>query len=102
MKNCVSSQASALAANPPQAFFNPSIVKDREFPANFPISAYAFIRGKAFDQYAGEQIAQQVEKNVAAIRARIAAVAAGVVDGANVTSLSTTRTEDRRAPSVEI
>jgi hypothetical protein len=102
MKNCVSSQGAALAANPPKAIFDPSIARNEEFPSNFPVSAYAFVRGKAFDQYAGEQIAQQVERNVTAIRARMKGIGAGVVDSANVTSLSQIRTEDRRSSSVEI
>lgn len=102
MRNCVASQAAAVAANPGQVLFDRSILTNPDFPGNFPISAYAFIRGKSFDQYAGEQIAQQVERNVTAIRSRIAGVAAGAVDSANVTSLGTQRTEDRRGSTVEI
>ena len=41
------------------------------------IENYAHIRGKPFNAYAAEQIANQVEQDVAAIVAHVASVAAG-------------------------
>lgn len=103
MKNSVASQAAAVAANAVAAALDRTVTRHPDFKkGHFPSSAYAFERGKPFKDYAAEQIANQVEKNVTAIVAHVAGVGRGAVDPDNRTSLSSARIDDRRAPRIEI
>jgi hypothetical protein len=67
----------------------------------FPFSPYAYIPGKAFSEYAAEQIAKQVEKGVAPIVAHIANVAVGARDTDNEIGLATERCENKTKAGVE-
>jgi hypothetical protein len=62
--------------------------------------AYCYVPGKFFGLYAAEQIAEQVEKGEAPIRAHVASVGAGAVDPANLLSLAVPRWETPGAPGV--
>lgn len=108
--NSVACQAVAIAANLAEvatAAGNLDLAKanairtHKGFPESFPFSAYAHIRGKPFNAYAAEQIANQVEQNVAAIVAHVASVAAGAIDSDNNRSLNNnTNVEDVRLATV--
>lgn len=98
MTNAVGSQAAAVAASGAEALTNPAVRSDPDFPVHFPFSAYAFVPGKPFGEYAAEQIANAVEHGVTAIVAHVKAVAANAVDADNQTSLATMRIGDRRTP----
>jgi len=100
MENCLGSQALAVQLNLAEAALRGSPFPNSDFPGFFPNDAYAFLPGKPFSQYAGEQIAFQVEKGVVAIRNHVKGVRAGVVDADNNASLSTKRVEDTRLPNV--
>lgn len=65
-------------------------------------SAYAYIPGKPFSEYGGEQIAQQVMRGEAPIIAHVKSVAARVVDPENVTGMKVFRFEDSTKPGVKI
>lgn len=65
-------------------------------------SAYAYVPGKPFGEYAGEQIAQQVMRGEAPIVAHVRSVARAAVDPDNVTSLKVFRFEDAARPGVKI
>jgi hypothetical protein len=67
----------------------------------FPFSPYAYIPGKAFSEYAAEQIAKQVEKGVAPIVAHTANVAVNVRDTDNETGLATERCENKTSADVQ-
>jgi peptidoglycan hydrolase-like protein with peptidoglycan-binding domain len=64
-------------------------------------SAYAYLPGKSFQEYAAEQIAQQVEEGESAIIAHVASVAAWVPDARNMVSLTVPRYEILGAPGVK-
>ena len=98
--NAVSSQAAAVAANGLEVSLDRSVAANADFPVHFPFSAYVFTPGKTFGEYAAEQIANAVEHGDGAIIAHVRSVGVGVVDGANVTSLATSRIGDRRTPGV--
>jgi hypothetical protein len=85
MLNSIKSQSGASSAGP-----------------NF--SAYAFQDSprKGFDEYAAEQIAQQVERGIAPIITHMQGVAAWAIDGDNDTSLATPRWEDSTRAGVRI
>ena len=104
--NCIRCQAAALEANLAIGAVDPSVTNRKKFdwPGNYPISAYGYRPGAAFESYGGEQIAEQIEKGENAILARIVSVPAGLTDGANVRSLLPThiRTEDLRASGVKV
>lgn len=101
MQNCLGSQAKAVQDNLAEAALSGGRIANADFPGFFPNDAYAFVPGKAkFSDYAGEQIAFQVEKGVAAIRTHVKSIRAGAVDSENDKSLSTLRTQDRRVPGV--
>jgi len=57
----------ALAIPTPGLPPDPAIISHPDFPTDFPTSAYAYLPGKAFDQYGAEQIANSVEHGEAAI-----------------------------------
>lgn len=102
MDNSIKSQAAALALNTPIGLFDAAVRGHKGYPAFYPYSPYAYEPGKKFSEYAGEQIAQQVQRNEAAITAHIKSVAAGKHDPDNALSLSTPRIEDRRKATVKI
>src|SRR5262249_22068771 len=64
LTNCVDSQALALSLNATEAMTDPTLKANKQWPAQFPFSPYAFVRPppKAFGDYAAEQIAQQVAR----------------------------------------
>jgi len=62
--------------------------------------AYCYVPGKWFGEYAAEQIAQQSENGVAAIRSHMRGVSAGAVDPANLVAMAVPRWETRGAPGV--
>lgn len=104
MANCVACQAKAVALNLKIGVHDLSVALNKEFPGQFPFSAYAYERGKGFGEYGGEQIAEQIEKDEASIRAHVSGTAAGAVDGDNVIGLQITniKVADRRLPTVFI
>jgi hypothetical protein len=90
--NSLASQAQAVALNLSVGSSNP----------RFPFSPYAYIPGKAFSDYAAEQIAKQAEKGVAPIVAHIASVtSAPLPDTDNETGLATPRCESRTGAGVQ-
>jgi hypothetical protein len=64
-------------------------------------SAYGYVPGRPFGEYASEQIAQQVMRGEAAIVAHVRSASARAVDPGNVASLSTARIEDTSMPGVK-
>lgn len=102
MSNALASQGMAVARNAAAAVKDPTVRRHEEWPVHYPTSAYAFVRGKPFREYAAEQIANQVEKRLEPIVAHVRAVLAGAVDGDNITSLTIGKIDDRREPGVEI
>ncbi len=56
-------------------------------------SAYCYVTGKWFGLYAAEQIAEQAEDGISAIRSHMSSVSAGSTDAANVVSLAVPRWE---------
>ena len=88
MVNAVASQALEEAANKAAGVTS--------------FSAYAYRPGKAFIEYAAEQIAQQVENGEAAIVAHVRSVPPRAIDPANVVSLTVPRIEDTASPGVKI
>lgn len=112
MVNCVKSQAAAevaTAANHPLASLASPIpgvlqvLKGNRGDA----SAYAYLPGKSFGDYGGEQIAQQVEDTLSGgsagaliIRDRMRSIPAGRRDPENIRSLSTVRYEYKNTPYV--
>ena len=80
MQNCLGSQTQAAAENGVLVTAIPNIRNHEDFPSDFPMSAYSFVPGKPkFSDYAGEQIAYQVEKGVAAIVTHVKSVSAGTM-----------------------
>jgi hypothetical protein len=63
-------------------------------------SAYCYVPGKWFGAYGAEQIAQQSENGVAAIRSHMRGVSAGATDPANVVAMAVPRWETPGAPGV--
>lgn len=101
IQNCLGSQAKAVQENLAEAALAGGRIANTDFPGFFPNDAYAFIPGKPrFSDYAGEQIAFQVEKGVAAIRTHVKSIRTGAVDSENDRSLATLRTQDRRVSGV--
>src|SRR5437764_453639 len=77
MANAVASQGAAVAANGAELLIDPTIKTNKNFPVNFPFSAYACIPGDPFDHYGAEQIANQVEHGIGSIVAHVRAAAPG-------------------------
>lgn len=102
MENCLGSQALAVQLNLAEAaLLGGRPIPNSDFPGFFPNDAYAFVPGKPrFSDYAGEQIAFQVEKGVTAIRSHVKSIRAGAVDSENDRSLATKRAQDRRVAGV--
>lgn len=102
--NCLACQAKAVALNAAVALFDSTVKSHAGYPENYPYSAYAYERGNSFGDYGGEQIAQQIEKNEAAIRTKVKGVSAGAADSDNTTSLKVSNVKvcDRRLPTVHI
>ncbi len=55
--------------------------------------AYKYTTGKSFGEYAAEQIAEQVEDGITAIRSHVKSVIVGLPDLANILSLAVPRAE---------
>ncbi len=102
--NCVACQGAALAANKLLGDVDPSVKSNPRWPVNFPMSAYAYRTGKAFGEYGGEQIAQQIENAETAILAHVTGIGAGAHDNDNAKSVevSNIRIEDRRVSGVKM
>jgi hypothetical protein len=102
--NCVACQGAALAANKLIGEIDSSVKSHARFPVNYPMSAYAYKPGAAFETYAGEQIAQQIQKNEAAIVTLVKGTSAGTVSQPNDKSLAVgnIKIEDRRAAGVKM
>jgi len=66
-----------------------------------PFSAYAYEPGKAFGDYAAEQIAQQVQHGAADICNHIRNAPKGKSDTENIRGLAVPQIEDRRKPRVK-
>lgn len=79
MANSIASQAAAAAAG---------------------ASAYCYVTGKWFGFYAAEQVAEQAEDGISAIRSHMSSVGAGSTDAANIASLAVPRWEVSGAPGV--
>ena len=94
--NAVESQGAAVAMNEAEGFIDNTLKSNSDFPVKYPFSAYAFIPGKPFGEYAAEQIAKAVELGVGDIVSHVKSVGIGKVDGPNVNSLITLRVGDRR------
>ena len=89
-----------MAASGVEAGLDPTVMSNSDFPVHFPFSAYAFVPGKPFGEYAAEQIANAVEHSISTIVSHVRSVGLGAVDGDNVTSLANTRIGDRRTPGI--
>jgi hypothetical protein len=102
MRNCVKCQAVAVAQNSIEATQNPALLWNPEFQGgSYPFSAYAYRLNKPFGAYGGEQIAQQVEKNVRVMRSYVSGASQREVDPGNTASLSNdSAVEDVRANGV--
>ncbi|MFW6076781.1 MAG: peptidoglycan-binding domain-containing protein [Hyphomicrobiales bacterium] len=104
MANCLACQGAAVAANKVIGAVDPTVKSHSRFPVNYPMSAYAYRPGSAFETYAGEQIATQIEKSEVPIVAHVKGVSAGSISQPNEKSLSikNIKIEDRRAPGVKM
>lgn len=104
MKNCIACQAAAVAANGIAGQVDASVTSHKDYPVNYPFSAYAYTPGSSFGTYGGEQIAQQIENNETAIRTHASGIGAGVVDKDNKDSVDTTNVKiaDRRVAGVKM
>jgi hypothetical protein len=91
IQNSLDSQAQAISFN---------LVVGSTDP-RFPFSPYAYVPGKAFSEYAAEQIAKQVERGEAAIVQHVANVAAFAEDTDNETGLATARCENKTVAGVQ-
>jgi peptidoglycan hydrolase-like protein with peptidoglycan-binding domain len=101
MASCLACQSAAAAVNAAIAVQDPNVMSNDDFPANFPVSAYSFKPNQGFDNYGGEQIAQQVQLGRSEIISHVASLSVGVVDASNGHSLSHMRNfEDTRIPGV--
>jgi len=96
--NAAASQVAAAAANKLVAVSDPTVTSNKDFPLQYPFSAYAYLMsaGKKFTDFAAEQIANAVENGESTIVSHVKGVAKGAVDADNVTSLATVRIGDRR------
>jgi hypothetical protein len=100
IENCLGSQALAVQLNVAEGALLQTRFPGEDFPGFFPNDAYAFVPGKPrFGDYAGEQIAFQVEKGITAIRNHVKSASPGV-NAENDRSLATKRVQDVRLPNV--
>jgi hypothetical protein len=101
MSACIACQSAAAAVNLTIAAQDSRVRSNDDFPANFPVSAYSFKINQGFDNYGGEQIAQQVQLNRPEIISHVASVQMNANDAANGHSLSHLGNfEDTRRPDV--
>jgi hypothetical protein len=113
MVNCVKSQAAAEAATAVSSpwtslvsgVITGALLAARGNPGK--ASAYAYVPGKSFGDYGGEQIAQQVEDTLSGgsagaliIRDRMKSIPAGSRDPENIRSLGAVRYEYENTPYV--
>lgn len=98
MRSCIGCQAWAVYRNQDNAKISPSVIANRDFPQDYPFSAYAYETDKSvpFSHYGGEQIAQQVENNVEKIVKVVKAAAPNAVVSENVDSLQNMRSVANR------
>jgi hypothetical protein len=96
----ISCQGAVLAYNQAAAAADPSVKAHKDFPTDYPASAYSYKPGGSFFEYGVEQIAQQVEDGVASIRKHVASLAPHAVDPHNIASLLRISFADRRNPGV--
>lgn len=96
----ISCQGAVLAYNQAAAVADPSVKAHKDFPTDYPASAYSYKPGGSFFEYGVEQIAQQVEDGVASIRKHVASLAPHAVDPQNIASLLRISFADRRNPGV--
>jgi hypothetical protein len=114
MVNSVISQASSSANNASRSLSG-LLDKLGQPTITMPeTSAYAFVPGKSFGEYAAEQIAQQVQdfyypppslgpavrNQIWAIPQHMRNIGRGVIDSDNIRSLSTPRAQERGVPGV--
>lgn len=78
VKNCLACQGVALAANGVIGGLDASVKSHKDWPENYPMSAYAYIPGGAVGTYGGEQIAQQIENGEPHIVSYIKAIPPGM------------------------
>jgi hypothetical protein len=83
----------------PAAFMGNSVASQAAAAATGGDS-YCYVPGKAFGDYGAEQVANQVEKGVAAIVGHVKGVSAGSWDLENIRGLSIPRWETPGAPGV--
>lgn len=116
MINCVQSQAEAAVATAASKINSSRLVRigvglgGGGAPPDFNLgeaSAYAYVPGKSFGEYGGEQIAQQVEDTLSGgvataqiTRDHMKAIPARALDPELVRALSTTRFEFENTPHV--
>jgi len=100
MRNSIACQAASLAFNAAQALTDPSTKSGDQFPVHFPTSAYAYKPGKSFGSYSCEQMANNLDHSDPAVTAHVKGRVANTLDVANVSGLSATTIDDRRAPGV--
>lgn len=116
MVNCLQSQVEAAAATVASKVNSNKWVRiggglgGGGMPPDFNLgeaSAYAYIPGKFFHEYGGEQVAQQVEDTMSGgtagamvTRDRMKSIPARAVDPDNVKGLSTTKYEFENTPRV--
>jgi hypothetical protein len=101
MASCLSCQSDAAAVNAKIGAQDARVRSNDDFPANFPVSAYSFKPNRGFDNYGGEQIAQQVQFKRRAIISHVSSVPMNANDVANGHSLNHfSNFEDTRLPDV--
>lgn len=98
MAACVACQKKAVEESLAAVPFQPSVVRMDNFPVDRPFSAYGFIEGRAFGDYGGEMIADQVEVGVEAIRRIVRSAPANQPDSDNAASLTKVVATDMRLP----
>jgi hypothetical protein len=86
MANCVACQKRAEATNTVLGKFDSTLAANRDFPSDYPYSAYGYVPGGKLADYGGEQVAQMVENGEAAIVAHVTSKPPGV-DADNERSL---------------
>jgi peptidoglycan hydrolase-like protein with peptidoglycan-binding domain len=96
-------QVSARLFNTAAGHTHPSVKTHKEFPDDYPGSAYAYrVPVGSFGDYGAEQIAQMIERGVPSIRLWARATVQHAVDPANVASLARLSAhDDRRHPDVK-